>query len=105
MSLPTITPEQRAAALAKAAQVRAERAQVKKLLKQGNMTLLDVLQMAAEDDAIAKMKVLAVVQSMPGVGKIRAGQIMERLGIAEDRRVRGLGVNQRQALEAEFAGA
>ena len=103
--IPTLTPEARAAALAKAAQVRAERAQVKKLLKQGNMTLLDVLQMAAEDDAIAKMKVLAVVQSMPGVGKIRAGQIMERLGIAEDRRVRGLGVNQRAALEDEFAAA
>ena len=54
---------------------------------------------------IGKMKVSALLQSMPGVGKVRAGQIMERLGIAESRRVRGLGANQRAALEAEFAAA
>ena len=103
--LPTITPEQRAAALERAAQVRAERAEVKKLLKQGTTTLPAVLADAAHNDAIAKMKVLALILSMPGVGKVRAGQIMERLGIAEDRRVRGLGANQRAALESEFAAA
>ena len=105
MSLPTITPEQRAAALEKAARVRKERSEVKNHLKSGTVTLPELIARGAEDDAIAKMKVLAVVQSMPGVGKIKAGQIMERLGIAEDRRVRGLGANQRQALEREFAGA
>ena len=79
MALPTLSPEQRTAALEKAAQVRAQRAEVKQLLKQGTITLPDVLY--TEDDAIAKMKVLAVVQSMPGVGKVRPGQIMGRLGI------------------------
>ena len=103
--LPTLTPEQRAAALEKASQVRAERAELKTQLKAGTVTLPELIARGADDDVIAKMKVYALVQSMPGVGKIRAGQIMERLGIAEDRRVRGLGVNQRQALEAEFAGA
>ena len=34
----------------------------------------------------------------------RARQIMERLGIAESRRVRGVGANQRTALENEFGG-
>jgi ribosomal protein S13 len=48
------------------------------------------------------MKVSALLESMPGVGKVRAKQIMERLGIAESRRVRGLGANQRIALEQEF---
>ena len=42
---------------------------------------------------------------MPGVGKIRAAQIMERLGISETRRVRGLGDKQREALEQEFTAA
>ena len=79
MAIPTLTPEQRAAALEKAAQVRAQRAEVKKFLKQGTTTLTDVLKDAATDDALAKMKVLALLQSMPGVGKVRAGQIMERL--------------------------
>jgi ribosomal protein S13 len=56
------------------------------------------------DDVVGKMKVSALLESMPGVGKVRAKQIMERLGIAESRRVRGLGANQRSALEAEFGG-
>ena len=51
------------------------------------------------------MKVLSLVESMPGVGKVKAGQIMERLQIDAKRRVRGLGANQRQALEDEFAAA
>ena len=50
------------------------------------------------------LKVSALLESMPGVGKVRAKQIMERLGIAESRRVRGLGANQRSALETEFGG-
>ena len=50
------------------------------------------------------MKVSALLESMPGVGKVRAKQIMERLGIAESRRVRGLGANQRSSLEAECGG-
>ena len=70
MALPTITPEARAAALEKAAQVRAERAEVKRLLKQGTTTLPAVLADAADNDAIAKMKVLALILSMPGVGKV-----------------------------------
>jgi hypothetical protein len=101
--LPTLTADERAVALEKAARVRKERAEVKNRLKRGTTTLHAVLRDAAEDDALANMKVLALVQSMPGVGKVRAPQIMERLGIAEGRRVRGLGPNQRTALEAEFA--
>jgi ribosomal protein S13 len=53
---------------------------------------------------VGKMKVSALLESMPGVGKVRAKQIMEKLGIAESRRVRGLGANQRTALEHEFRG-
>ena len=49
------------------------------------------------------MKVLDLLQSMPGVGKVRARQLMERIGIADTRRVRGLGTNQIAALEREFA--
>jgi ribosomal protein S13 len=39
---------------------------------------------------------------MPGLGKVRAKQTMDRLGIAESRRVRGLGNKQVAALEREF---
>ncbi len=103
MSLPALTPEERAAALEKAARVRRERAEVKDRLKHGQATLPDVLEQSATDDVIGKMKVSALLESMPGVGKVRARQLMERYGIAESRRIRGLGDNQRAGLEHEFA--
>ena len=103
MSLPTLTPEERAAALEKAKRVRKERSEVKASLKQGTLTLSEVICDGATDDTIGKMKVSAVLEAMPGVGRITARQIMGQLGIAESRRVRGLGSNQRAALEAEFA--
>ena len=103
MALPVLSAEERTAALEKGVRIRRQRADVKKYLKQGTTTLPAVLAKAADDDAIQGMKVLALVQSMPGVGKVRAAQIMERLQIAEGRRVRGLGPNQRAALEVEFA--
>jgi ribosomal protein S13 len=64
--------------------------------------LSDVIKEGTTDDVIGKMNVSALLESLPGVGKVRAKQIMERLGIAESRRVRGLGTNQRSALEQEF---
>ena len=105
MALPTLTPEQRAAALEKAAEARRARAALKVELKSSGTSLADVLARGAADDVIGKMKVVAVVESMPGVGKVRAQQIMERLEISPSRRVRGLGVKQREALQREFGGS
>ncbi|GAB2494726.1 MULTISPECIES: integration host factor, actinobacterial type [Nocardiopsis] len=102
MALPPLTPEQRTAALEKAAKARKERAEVKNKLKNGGISLSEVLSNGLKDDVIGKMKVSALLESLPGVGKVRAKQIMERLNIAESRRVRGLGTNQRAALEDEF---
>ena len=104
MALPPLTPDQRAAALEKAAKARKDRAEVKNNLKRGGTTLPAVLKQGQSDDTVGKMKVSALLEAMPGVGKVRARQIMERLGIAESRRVRGLGANQRTALESEFGG-
>ena len=56
----------------------------------------------AGEDVVPRQSGDLVDESLPGVGKVRAKQIMERLGIAESRRVRGLGANQRAALEQEF---
>jgi len=103
--LPTLTPEQRAAALAKAAEVRKARAELKEQLKAGKTTLPAVLDRAETDDIVGKLKVSAVLQSLPGIGKIRATQIMEKLKIADSRRLRGLGDQQRKALLGEFAAS
>ncbi|MBW1604597.1 30S ribosomal protein S13 [Streptomyces sp. JJ66] len=105
MALPPLTPEQRQAALEKAAAARRERAEVKNRLKHSGATLHDVIEQGQKNDVIGKMKVSALLESLPGVGKVRARQIMERLGISESRRVRGLGSNQIAALEREFGSA
>jgi transposase len=104
VALPPLTPEQRAAALEKAAQARRERAEVKNRLKHADASLSEVIKEGQDNDIVGKMKVSALLESMPGVGKVRARQIMERLGISETRRVRGLGSNQVTALEREFGG-
>ncbi|MFP3906935.1 MAG: integration host factor, actinobacterial type [Acidimicrobiales bacterium] len=99
---PQLTDEQRQAALAKAAEVRRERAEIKERLKMGSISLAELLDTAGTNDTIAKMKVLAVLESLPGVGKVKARRTMERIGISETRRVRGLGDQQRKALIEAF---
>lgn len=103
VALPPLTPEQRAAALEKAAAARRARAALKVSLKTRSTTLAAVLDSGATDEAVGKMKVIAVLEAMPGVGKIKAARIITELGISPSRRVRGLGVKQREALEKRFA--
>lgn len=91
MALPELTPEQRAAALEKAADARRVRAQVKNRLKYGGGSLADVLAEGQQVDAVGKMRVSALLESLPGVGKAKSKAIMTEIGIAETRRVRGLG--------------
>ena len=102
MAVPPLTDEQRAAALEKAATARRARAELKGRLKRGGTTLKQVLDDAENDEAVAKLKVSALLESLPGVGKARAAAVMEQLEIAPSRRVRGLGERQRQALLNEF---
>jgi hypothetical protein len=102
VALPPLTPEQRQAALDKAAASRRERAEVKNRLKNSGASLMDVVREGQDNEVVGKMRVVELLQSMPGLGKVRARQVMERLGIAESRRVRGLGIKQVAALEREF---
>ena len=101
MPLPTLTPEQRQQALEKAAEARRKRAELKTQLKSGNLSLASVLD-REDDETVGKMKVASVLESLPGVGKVRARKIMEKLDISASRRVRGLGSKQKDALLAEF---
>ena len=100
---PVLSPEQRQAALEKAALARRERAELKEKLKMGSVNLPELLAMAETNEIIAKMKVLAVLESLPGVGKVKARRAMEDIGISETRRVRGLGDQQRKSLLAAFS--
>lgn len=100
---PQLTPEQRQAALEKAAEARRVRSDVKNRLKMGSITLPELLDRADNDTIVAKIKVLSVLESLPGVGKVTARRTMEELKIAESRRLSGLGPQQRKALLEAFS--
>ena len=100
---PSLSPDQRQAALEKAAAARRLRAELKEKLKMGSTSLKELFGMAENDEVVGKMKMLAVLESLPGVGKVKARRIMEDIGISETRRVRGLGAQQREALLKAFS--
>jgi guanylate kinase len=99
---PQLSAEQRHAALAKAKQSRQERSLAKSKIKSGELSLNDIFVQAQSNPFIAKMRVSELLAALNGVGKIRAGAIMERLSIAPTRRIQGLGKHQIAALNAEL---
>ncbi len=100
---PILTEAEREAALAKARNSRAHRAQIKAQVRSGTINVEKVLELAASDEAVAKMRISELLESLPGVGKVRAIGILDRLGISHTRRIMGLGRHQRTGLIKEFA--
>jgi len=100
--LPQLTDEQRRAALAKAAEARRVRAEIKELLKMGTLSLSELLDRSDNDRILAKMKVLSVLEALPKLGKVKARRTMAEVGISDSRRLRGLGSQQRAELVARF---
>jgi guanylate kinase len=66
------------------------------------ISVAQVFDIATSDEAIAKMRVLELIESIPGMGKVRAKAVMERLNISPTRRVQGLGRHQVDSLIEEF---
>lgn len=102
MSVPELDADARRAALEKAMRARQVRAQLKHMLKAGEVELHEVLDRAQDAPALAKMRVVDVLEAMPGVGEVTAAQIMDDIGIASSRRVQGLGHRQRASLLDRF---
>jgi hypothetical protein len=101
---PALSAEQRQAALEKAAIARRTRAELKEKLKMGSLSLSDLLRQADTDEVVGKMKVLAVLESLPGLGKVKARRLMDEVGISETRRLHGLGDQQRKKLFEKLNG-
>jgi hypothetical protein len=98
VSLRPLTVQERAEALNKAAAARAARAEAKEQLKSGKLSVDELISAGSGDSAIARMRVSEMLEAFPGIGRVRAAAIMDELGIAASRRLRGLGVHQRRAL-------
>jgi len=95
---PALTDEQRKAALEKAAASRRARAEIKEKLKAGSVSFADLCTQGETDEVVGKMKVLAVLESLPRVGKVKARNLLEFAGVSDTRRMQGLGKNQRDKL-------
>ncbi len=102
MSIPTLSPEQLSAAREAATRARRARADLKAKLRSGEIGVGEALDLAAQDDVLAHVKVVDLLKSLPRVGEKRATEIMARLDIAPNRRIRGLGRHQADGLRAVF---
>lgn len=102
---PQLSPDQRQAALEKAAAARRVRAELKEKLKMGSTSLKELFDLADKDEVVGKMKVLTVLESLPGLGKVKARRLLEECDISETRRIQGLGVNQRRKLFERLSGS
>lgn len=97
MALPKLSLEEKRKALKKAQEVRSKRAKIRQNLKKGKTTIREVLN-NINDDVVAKMRVVYLLESLPRIGKVKTKKIMNDIGIDESRRIQGLGNRQKQAL-------
>lgn len=98
MALRELSKEERDTARKKALAARIERAELKQSFGGGKTTFAEVLKKAGSSEAVARLKTIELLESLPGVGRVTAGKVLEDLGISENRRIGGLGVKQRAAL-------
>ena len=104
MAVPVLTNEQRIAASAKAVEMRTKRAVVRRQLKESEVSFTEVLSIANSDDIVSGMRVITILESLPGIGKIKASSLMESCDIAMSRRMKGLGSTQAQKLKTALDG-
>ena len=104
MAVPVLTNEQRVAASAKAVEVRTKRAALRRELKESKISFNEVLAVVDSDEIVSGMRVVTILESLPGIGKIKAASLMENCDIALSRRMKGLGSSQAQKLRSALNG-
>jgi hypothetical protein len=97
MALPPLSEEARKEALKKAAAARSARAALRADVKSGKLSFADVIKKIG-DPVGDKIKVITLIESLPGYGKAKAAKLLADLEISETRRVKGLGEKQKAAL-------
>ncbi len=95
---PTLSQDQRVAASRLAVANRRRRAEVKRLIKTGELSLADLFELADHEECVAQMRAYDLISALPAIGEVKAERIMSRAQIAKTRRVRGLGPKQRAEL-------
>ena len=103
--VPELTKEQRIANLEKAMEMRKRRANIRAKLANGPYDAAKIIRRAMDgEQAYAGMRVKQLINAMPGYGFKKTQALMKSLGIAENKRVGGLGTKQVQALIDRLGG-
>ncbi len=93
---PKLTTQERRDALKAAVAARRSRAAFEEEIKVGKKSWKDAF--SAQDESIKKMRVRELIESLPGVGEVRAKNILEKAGISPTRRIGGVGRSQYEKL-------
>ncbi|MGC8498964.1 MAG: integration host factor, actinobacterial type [Acidimicrobiales bacterium] len=95
---PRLTQDQRVEASRLAVANRRRRAEVKRQVKAGELTLSQIFELADREEPVAQMRAFDLISALPAIGEIKAERIMAKARIARSRRIRGLGPKQRAEL-------
>ncbi len=96
VELPKRSADQRREALAQANQVRNARAQLKRDLKGGRVSIIELI--ADPPPYLASAKVRGLLRALPGFGPAKATRLMERCQVSPVKSVGGLSERQRARL-------
>jgi Cdc6-like AAA superfamily ATPase len=77
---------------------RRRRAEVKRMVKSGELSLEELFALAAKEEPVAQMRAYDLISALPAIGEVKAERIMKSASIAKTRRIRGLGPKQRAEL-------
>jgi hypothetical protein len=95
---PALSHEQRVLASRVAVANRRRRAEVKRLVKSGELSLEELFELAEREECVAQMRAYDLISALPAIGEVKAERIMTSASIAKTRRIRGLGPKQRAEL-------
>ena len=96
MKPPQLSIEERKAALLKAAEARKIRSEFKLQVK--NKQIRWNAAFESTEEAILKMRIKELLESIPSFGSTRAENILDQIGISHSRRIKGIGIRQKNEL-------
>ncbi|WP_165247511.1 integration host factor, actinobacterial type [Adlercreutzia sp. ZJ141] len=103
--IPVLSSADRRQNLEKGLKLRHRRAEIRKDLGNGIMNAYDVIMLADRgDQAASGMRVKHLISAHPGYGTVKTRELMDMIGIADNRRVGGLSVRQARSLIEKLDG-
>ena len=96
MKPPHLSIEERKAALFKAVEARKIRSEFKLRVKNKQIRWHEAFE--STEEAIQKMRIKELLESIPSFGSTRAENILDQIGISHSRRIKGIGIRQKSEL-------